>query len=178
MSDDAPGAGAVPSGADGVTIRLLVAEETHRLRRAALRGGDPTAVVHQDTDDGPATWHLGAVTPSGRVVGTSTFFPEPFPLDPARRGAVRLRSMAVDDGWRGRGLGSAILAAAEARLVAQGAELLWANARDSALGFYDRAGFTETGRAFVDPLTGLGHTVVVRALGPPNGSEGARRQHG
>jgi GNAT superfamily N-acetyltransferase len=166
MSDGARPGDDAATPVEGVEIRPLIAEETHRLRRQALRDGDPTAVVHQDTDERPATWHLGAVEPSGRVVGTSTFFAEPFPLDPARPGAVRLRSMAVDDDWRRRGLGSVLLAAAEARLVAEGAQLLWANARDSALGFYAKAGFAHTDRSFVDPLTGLGHTVVVRELGP------------
>ncbi len=172
MSDGVRRGDQAGSPVEGVRIRPLIAEETHRLRRQALRDGEPTAVVHQDTDERPTTWHLGAVEPSGRVVATSTYFAEPFPLDPTRPGAVRLRSMAVDDNWRRRGLGSVILAAAEARLIAQGAQLVWANARDSALGFYAKAGFARTDRSFVDPLTGLGHTVVVRELrseGPEHG---------
>jgi GNAT superfamily N-acetyltransferase len=167
-----------PGGSEAVTVRLLRAEETYVLRRAALRGDDPTAVVHQETDEDLATFHLGAVAASGRVVGTSTFFPEPFPLDPWRPGAYRLRSMAVDHAWRGRGIGTLVLQFAEARLVGLGARMLWANARDSALGFYDKVGFTRTPRSFVDSVTRLAHTVVVRDLEAGRGAGGRTGQVG
>jgi hypothetical protein len=41
---------------------------------------------------------------------------------------------------------------------------VWANARDSALGFYERAGFTVAGDGFVTDDTRLPHHAVVLDL--------------
>jgi predicted GNAT family N-acyltransferase len=41
---------------------------------------------------------------------------------------------------------------------------VWARARDSAIGFYERAGFTVVGDVFVDDATGLDHHLVVLEL--------------
>ena len=157
-------------------MRALRVEETYDLRRAVLRASAPEAVVHYDTDDEPSTWHLGAVDGEGRVVATSTYFPQPCPPDvrppdacPADVGgwadAYRLRSMAVDPGRQGSGVGRAVLLEALARLSAAGVPLLWANARDSALGFYTCCGFEAVGTSFVDADSGLPHTVVLRRVG-------------
>jgi len=148
-----------------VTVRLLQVREVYGLRRSVLRAADPAATVHYPTDDDPATWHMGAVDDVGTVVATSTFFAEPCPLDPASAGALRLRSMAVLPARQGEGIGRAVLEHALARARAQGATFVWANARDSALGFYRRCGFEISELHFVEPETGLAHTVVTRALG-------------
>ena len=147
-----------------VRVRPLVLEETIDLRRHVLRGGAADAVVRYATDDDPSTWHLGAVDEEGAVVATSTFFAEPCPLFPEKGGAVRLRSMAVAPGRQGQGVGVLVLEAALERLRDQGATVVWANARDSALGFYARCGFEVTERSFVEAETGLAHTVVARSL--------------
>jgi GNAT superfamily N-acetyltransferase len=148
----------------GVTVRMLVVEETYDLRRDVLRGGASGAVVHYPTDDHPSTWHFGATDEDGNVVATSTYFAEPCPLHPDVGGAIRLRSMAVAPGHQGQGLGAVVLERALERLGERGASLVWANARDGALGFYARCGFEVTGRSFVEAETGLDHTVVVRSL--------------
>jgi GNAT superfamily N-acetyltransferase len=150
------------------SVRTLQVEEVYELRRDVLRGGAADAAVHYDTDDEPTTWHLGAVDDGGRVVATSTFFPQPCPrpeIGASDQGAFRLRSMAVDPGWQGTGVGRAVLHAALDRLEADGVTVLWANARDSALGFYRRCGFDVVGPSFIDGDSGLPHTVVVRRLG-------------
>jgi ribosomal protein S18 acetylase RimI-like enzyme len=66
----------------------------------------------------------------------------------------------VRDGLRSGGVGSAVLAAGVRRSHAAGAKAVWANARDSALGFYRRAGFAVEGEGFVSAATGLAHHVV------------------
>ena len=73
--------------------------------------------------------------------------------------------MAVEPAQQGHGYGAALLDAAIARLRAAGARVLWANARDSALGFYVRGGMTVAGDGFVAAL-GLPHHVVLLELPP------------
>jgi ribosomal protein S18 acetylase RimI-like enzyme len=56
--------------------------------------------------------------------------------------------MASHPRVRGAGYGAAALAACVAEARARGAELVWCNAREAALGFYLRAGFVVTGERF------------------------------
>ena len=53
----------------------------------------------------------------------------------------------------------------EAELAARGARRLWANARDTALGFYAAAGWSVVpGSEFVSAETGVPHHVIVKDL--------------
>ncbi len=76
---------------------------------------------------------------------------DPLPTD------RQLRGMAVDDGLRGSGIGAVLLTAGVQRAFDDGATAVWANARDTALTFYGRHGFTVVGDGFVDPTTGVPH---------------------
>ena len=124
-------------------VRELAAEETHRLRRAVSADGrTDLPTMRHPLDDAPGTWHLGAVDAEGEVIGISTFFTGPCPLRPDARPAVQLQFMAVDPTVQRRGAGSAIMTEAIRSLRATDAVLLWASARDVAVPFYERFGFT------------------------------------
>jgi GNAT superfamily N-acetyltransferase len=62
--------------------------------------------------------------------------------------------MATAPDWRGRGAGSAVLAAVFAYVAASGGGLLWCNARLGAVDFYKRAGLTTTGEPWEEPVIG------------------------
>ena len=135
----------------------VTSADTYPLRMAVLRHDTPTKEVAFPEDDWPGTVHL-AVELDGELVATSTWVPRE--LDGAS--AVQLRGMATARGLQGRGLGGILLAAGCRRAAAAGYELVWARARDSALGFYERHGFEVRGDGFVDDATQLPHHLVVR----------------
>jgi predicted GNAT family N-acyltransferase len=136
----------------------LAAAETHSLRLAVLRADTPTKVVAFDGDERAGTFHLG-VREGDAVVATSTWMPNEYHGE----AAVQLRGMATAEHLRGSGLG-AILIEAGCPRAAQVAPLVWARARDSALGFYLRHGFTVDGDGFVDDATQLPHHVIIRRI--------------
>ncbi|HNI34514.1 MAG TPA: GNAT family N-acetyltransferase [Microthrixaceae bacterium] len=140
-----------------MSVRSASAEELVPLRREVLRDGrdDPPATNPADGD--PSTVHLAAIDPeSGEVIGCVSVL---------RRfrgvggvGATRqLVLMAVDPEWRSRGVGSALVRAAQ---DAVDGEPIWAAARTKALRFYERHGFVADGRDYVGPM-GLPHRLVV-----------------
>jgi GNAT superfamily N-acetyltransferase len=136
----------------------VTADRVHALRREVLRDGRADATVIFPTDD--VGFHLAALDDEGRIVGVASFFESPSDRRPGRR-AWQLRGMAVAPSWQGRGVGLALLDEALRRLRALDAEVLWADGRDSALGFYEKAGWTVEGDGYV---TGIGlphHTVVL-----------------
>ena len=113
------------------------AAATHDLRRRVLRSHQPGLPVTNPEDDLAETFHLAAIDDDGGVLAVASFTPD------GER--VRLRGMAVEPDLQGRGVGRLLMQAAVARLRVQGATMLWAHARDSALGFYERFGMTVVG---------------------------------
>ncbi len=73
--------------------------------------------------------------------------------------------MATDFDVQGRGYGALVLRFAEAHLAELGVEQVWANARDTALGFYVATGWTIVeGSEHLSPETNLPHTVIVKTF--------------
>ena len=150
----------------------ITSSETHPVRLAVLRADTPTKAVTFAEDDWPGAVHLG-VCVDGELVATSTWIPRPMPPDPdpdpdpdgsIDAPAVQLRGMATMHHLQGSGIGAALIAAGCACAQINGAAIVWANARDRALAFYEREGFEVVGDGFVDTTTQLPHHVVVRRL--------------
>jgi GNAT superfamily N-acetyltransferase len=140
-----------------VAVRPIAAADTHPLRLSVLRNNSPTAVLIFDGDDEPTTFHLGAFQ-GDELVGIATFVHRPCSNTPDATRAVQLRGMAVSPALQSGGVGGVLLGAAIERLRHDGVDVLWANARDAALGFYrGRLGMTVGDDAFVDATTGLAH---------------------
>lgn len=102
----------------------------------------------------------------GLVVAVATVSPAPTSLRPGAA-AWRLRGMAVEPELQGRGAGTLLLDAVVARARAAGAEVLWADGRDSALDFYRRRGWSVEGEGYLTPATGIPHHTVILDLRSP-----------
>ncbi|KAG8460284.1 hypothetical protein KFE25_011775 [Diacronema lutheri] len=154
-----------------VSFRPCATHEIMGVRHEMLRPGRPIETAAFPGDDAPSTLHFGAfaLDPSGAervgALGCLTFLS-------AGRGGVaawQLRGMATSSAVLRRGIGSRLLACAEAHLAAAGAEEgslpveLWANARVSALAFYARQGWAQEGEVFDVPGIGA-HVVIVKRL--------------
>lgn len=133
-------------------VRRVGAADVRPLRHLVLRPGRPFAETVFPGDDEPGTAHFGAYG-DGALLAVATLLDAPHPERPAER-ACQVRGMASHPRVRGAGFGAAALAACAAEARARGAVLLWCNAREAALGFYRRAGFTPTGERFEIPGIG------------------------
>jgi GNAT superfamily N-acetyltransferase len=95
-------------------------------------------------------------------VGTSSWLTKTFPLPHAHSNNfdTQLRGMAIDQSLQSTGLGAELLLYGIHIAQRNGAGIVWARARDSALKFYERNGFTTVGDAFTDEATGMSHHLV------------------
>jgi len=148
-----------------VDIQLIKPEQAHDLRRRILRDGRAEALVVQDNDDDPNSWHLGAFV-GGTLMGVLSLDPDvPTPHRPGRR-AAQFRAVAVDLASQRQGIGRLLMAEAIAEARRRGMEVLWAKGRDSAWPFYQRLGFQAVGEQFRTRATGLPHHMIVLDLQP------------
>ena len=151
-----------------LAVIRVTAERTHDLRRKVLRAERPEVSVVFPIDADPETVHFAIAereSEPSALLGVSTWGSALSPAGPAGPG-MQLRGMAVDPNHRGRGLGHLLVAAGLALARERGAVVAWANARDSALGFYEHEGFSVVGDGFLTADTGLPHHVILYRLHP------------
>lgn len=137
----------------------LTAEQTHPLRLAVLRFDTPTKDVVFPEDTWPGVHHLGLQV-NEELVAVSSWVPREHDDGPA----VQLRGMATSRTIQSKGYGGLLLEGGCVRMAAAGVPLVWARARDAALGFYLRHGFEVVGDGFIDANTQLPHHLIVRRL--------------
>ncbi len=156
-----------------VTLRVLTTDDWplwRRLRLAALSDPPQAFKVRlADWDRGeqerwrarlalPGAYHLAALLDDGRPVGMASGLP-------GDAGVMELRSVWVDSGARGHGIGSRLIAAVEARAREAGAAVLRLavlSGNEPAIALYRRHGF-----GFAADAAGpVAEHVMVKALRP------------
>jgi hypothetical protein len=110
-------------------------EATLALRQRLLRADRPDLPLHMLDDDVVGTLHLAVLDEVDQAVGVITLTPSDLPFDAPTPG-YRLRQMAVDLNRQREGVGALLFTAAVARLGTGAVPTLWAESRDTSLGFY------------------------------------------
>ncbi len=83
-------------------------------------------------------------------------------IRPQGDGAVKLRQMAVEPDLQGTGIGRELLEGVEKILVSHELDRIELNARDTAVGFYEKLGFRKEGEEFVEVT--IPHWRMVKSL--------------
>jgi GNAT superfamily N-acetyltransferase len=135
-----------------VEVLRIKARDTYPLRHKMLRPNGTLEDCIFKGDDDELTFHLGAFVDK-RLVSVASFyfekntqFPDPYQF--------RLRGMATLPEYQGQGLSSALLRTAFPLIKQNQCTLLWCNAREKAMGYYTKVGFTPTGEMFHIPNIG------------------------
>lgn len=114
-------------------IRAITADQTLPLRQAVLWPDHPLSASRVDGDG--SALHFGGFAGDQQIC-TASLFPD--------GDQIRLRKFATLPDHQGQGHGTAMLRHLLAEARAQGAQVFWFDARESALPFYERFGFETT----------------------------------
>ncbi len=125
------------------------AERVWPLRHRNLRQGKPLETAkYGEVEHLPTTLHL-VLSVGGLDVGCATLLAE----ERAGGFGLRMRGVAIDAPFRGRGLGKRLLQEAQRIAAARGTGL-WCQARVSAIPVYQSCGFERVGEEFSIPDIG------------------------
>jgi ribosomal protein S18 acetylase RimI-like enzyme len=137
-----------------LVVRPIQLAETRALRQSVLRPHE--TLDELASTERPDTFGVGAFD-ADALAAVGLIQPEGGP------GSWRIRGMATLPSARGRGAGTAVLAALVAHAEANGATRIWCNARVRAISLYERAGFQVTSDVFEPPNIGP-HVVMEKDL--------------
>jgi predicted GNAT family N-acyltransferase len=143
---------------DACSVHLFdwdTARERARTVRTAVFVVEQGVPIELEWDEwDPHCDHALALDPGGGAIGTGRLLPD-----------GHIGRMAVVAGWRGRGVGGALLAALIARAEQRGLARALLNAQVHAAPFYRRFGFIEFGTEF--PEAGIPHIAMAKSLISP-----------
>ena len=133
-------------------VLRIKAIDTYPIRHKMLRPSGTVEDCMFQGDHDELTFHLGAFVDK-KLVSVASFYFEKHPAF-SEAYQYRLRGMATLPEYQGQGYSSALLRTAFPVIKQNQCSLLWCNAREKALGFYKKVGFTATGELFSIPNIG------------------------
>lgn len=121
-------------------VKIIAPEDTHPLRRAILRKNMPNESHEFHGDFDGNTFHLGYFN-GNQLLGIVTIM---------KNGEVaQIRGMAVEQQQQGKGIGRELMLEAEKILTQENVHKIWMNARETAVPFYEKLGYSIEGEIFM-----------------------------
>lgn len=134
-------------------IKQIHHTETYPIRQIILRPGRPLETCFFQGDELETTFHFGLFS-EAKLVGIISLFKNNSPLFPYEN-QYQIRGMAVLEDYQKYGFGKQLVAHSEAFLKEKNTELIWFNAREIAVNFYEKSGYEIIGKAFEIPDVGV-----------------------
>lgn len=142
---------------------IISSKQTYRLRLEVLwQHKNSLEECRLEIDDLESTFHVGAFK-NGEVVSVGTFLIQ-HNNEFKEEKQYRLRAMATSPKVRGENFGKQVIDFALAELKKRGVELLWCDAREVAIGFYEKMGFKTLGDFYEVPIIGK-HKLMYKKIG-------------
>lgn len=133
-----------------IHIREIPAAAVYSVRQPVLRPERPLSECVFEGDTSEKTVHLGLFMDEN-LIGVASFMQNSNPLFKAAD-QYQLRGMAVLSEFKRQGFGASLLIEGEKKLKnLVNNPFLWFNARDYAIGFYEKFGYRTIGEKFDVP---------------------------
>lgn len=145
-------------------IREISSEETIEVRHSVLRIGKPRESSVFVNDDDASTIHLGLFL-DDQLIGVVSLFDASTLLMVGKQ--YQLRGMAILKEFQRKGYGRVLLQEIESYCQRVCCDLLWFNARESALAFYQALDYKIISPSFMIENIGI-HYVMAKSLSKKN----------
>lgn len=131
-----------------IQIREVESNTVLPIRQKVLRVGKALEFCKMPGDDDNSTIHLGLYF-NNVLAGIATLMIDDHPDFSFKNSQLRLRGMAVLPDYQKKQLGNLLLEKAIEIAKSQNYKILWFNAREIAVGFYQKFGFSVKGNVFM-----------------------------
>lgn len=145
-----------------ITVKKITAEDCYLIRQKVLWQHKELSDCGIDIDQEEGAFHLGAYL-EGKLLSIASFFVQKNNKLPDKP-QYRLRAMASMPEAQNKGCARALLAFAFKELDERKQSLLWCDAREVAIGFYEKLGFQKIGQPYEIPIIGT-HYLMVKPIG-------------
>ena len=142
-------------------IKEISAFETIIVRHPVLRFGKPIESCRFEGDDLPTTKHFGLFF-ENQLSGVVSVFEAKNNLF-LEENQFQIRGMAVLEQHQKKGFGVTLLKYCENQIRNKMNEIIWFNARESAIGFYEKSDYQKSGDGFEIADIGI-HYVLFKKL--------------
>lgn len=129
-----------------ISINKILFEETYSIRGAVLRKGKPLKSCFFVGDEHITTNHYGIHNQNKLFGVISTFESSNSQLD--FKNQIQIRGMAILEEYQNKGFGKKLLEFTEKEIEKSRYSLIWFNARENAIGFYEKLGYETFGYSF------------------------------
>jgi predicted GNAT family N-acyltransferase len=134
-------------------IKQITAKETYFIRGNVLRKGQSIESCYFDGDDLETTIHFGLFDDENCIGIVSVFQNKCNNFD--QEFQFQIRGMAVLDTYQNKGYGRQLIRKCELHLNQEKHALIWLNARENAVSFYLKMGYSILGHPFEVAVIGL-----------------------
>ena len=128
------------------SIQKITSTETYPVRHIVLRAGKPIESCQFNGDELGSTLHFGYYL-NNQIIGVISLFEIDNSHFIAQK-SFQIRGMAVLPTFQKQGVGEALVKEAEKFCTTQKADLIWFNARTTAVGFYQKMRYEIVGAEF------------------------------
>ncbi len=142
------------------SIKQIPSKDTFAVDLPVLRPGKSIESCIFEGDDLPTTVHFG-VFDNETLAGIVSVFESDTPLL-SKQKQFQLRGMAVLDNYQKKGLGEKLVEAAEEYIAKNNGEAIWFNAREIAVGFYNKMEYKIIGEPF--NISDIGNHYVMHKI--------------
>ena len=142
-----------------IKVKKITYSDTFPVRSAVLRQGKPIETCFFLGDDDKDTTHFGLFNDEKLIGVASVFKVSNEKFD--KKQQFQLRGMAVLNEYQGLGFGNVLLDEVCKFVTTKNADVLWFNARENAVKFYQNFGFSVLGDSFEIPEIGL-HSLMFK----------------
>lgn len=143
-----------------IEIKTIPYQETYSVRQIVLRPNRAIETCFFDGDALDSTVHFGLYT-DGVQAGILSLFKNNNAVFEDKN-QYQIRGMAVLDKFQKKNFGRMLVEYSEEFLKSKDTQLIWFNARASAVGFYKRLGYQSIGEAFDIPDVGTHYVMWKR----------------
>lgn len=145
-----------------IHIEEIAFQDTFSVRHPILRTGKPIESCYFEGDELPTTKHFELFVDK-KIMGVVSIFKiknDTFISD----NQYQIRGMAVLNEGQKMGYGKLLVEACEHYVLNEKCDLIWFNAREKAVGFYERLGYKKNGNPFSIADIGI-HYLMFKKIG-------------